>query len=195
MCRICGIVDFENARGVDAAALCAMNKSCGNGKSVIYMTDSAGLCSSATDFDTDTGSFRPATVVFERKIYTALFCGELCNSFALHEELSALGAVFSANSTTEIVAYSYIYFGKHCPSMLCGKFAFCIYDECGERLFAARSRVGDINFFYTFRGSAMRFSSYAEALTDGHYGVSEAYSLERGVCGFFTSSGFSTEKY
>lgn len=197
MCRICGIVDFENARGVDIGALCAMRSSCGEGKSVLYITDSAGLCTSNTvrNSSTDEKIARPETVICEQKIYTALFCGELCNSFALREELSSLGAVFSANSPAEIAAYSYIYFGKHCPSRLCGSFVLCIYDECAERLFAARSRMGERRFFYTFRGSAMHFSSYAESLTDKRFGVSEAYSLERGMCGFFTSSGFSTEKY
>ena len=186
MCSLCGIVDFENPRGADISELCAMR---GGGSGRIYVTDSAALCSSGAASARDADSSQPVTVVFGQRIYTAVYCGRLENAYALRSEFCALGAVFSSDSDAETVIFSYIFFGKRCPSRLRGGFSFCIYDECRERLFAARSKTGDINLFYTFRGSSMVFSSTESAFADG------AYSLGRGMCGFFTSGGFNTEKY
>lgn len=179
MCFLCGIVDFENPRGADISELCAMS---GGGR--IYITDSAALCCGGGEVGA-----RPVTVVFGQKIYTAVFCGRLENAYALRSELRALGAVFSSDADAETAVFSYIFFGKGCPSRLRGSFSFCIYDECRERLFAARSRTGDNGIFYTFHGSSMFFSSDESAISGS------AYSLGHGMCGFFTASGFNTEKY
>ena len=80
--------------------------------------------------------------------YTIVYNGELYNAAELREQLEALGCHFETSCDTEVLLYSYIYYGESCVEKLNGIFAFAVWDSKNRRLFAARDRVGVKPFFY-----------------------------------------------
>ena len=200
MCSVCGITDFENMGGTDIAELSRMSGKMmweNTERSSIYITANAGLCCNRETGGGLSG-IQPMTVVFGRRIYTIIYSGRLRNADFLRNELKKSGAVFVTESDAEVIVYSYIVYGKHCPCKLQGSFVFCIYDEWGERLFVARSKTGDKRLFYTFRCSAMLFATERAALTDKGDLADEAdgvYEIRRGYCGYFSARGLYMEKY
>lgn len=68
--------------------------------------------------------------------------GEIYNFMALRARLEGLGHSFYSHSDSEVVLHAYEQWGNECVTYLEGMFAFAIWDENKEHLFAARDRVG-----------------------------------------------------
>jgi asparagine synthase (glutamine-hydrolysing) len=89
--------------------------------------------------------------------------GEIYNYVELREELSAHWT-FRSTSDTEVILAAYDRWGDDCVSRLRGMFAFAIWDETSQKLFAARDRFGIKPFYYTEQGGRLLFASEAKAL-------------------------------
>lgn len=78
-----------------------------------------------------------------------VFNGEIFNAPKLREELISHGHKFRTNnSDTEVLIHMYEQFGKDMLNRLNGMFAFLIYDEKKEQVFAARDYAGMKPLYY-----------------------------------------------
>ncbi|MBU2477566.1 MAG: asparagine synthetase B, partial [Gammaproteobacteria bacterium] len=68
--------------------------------------------------------------------------GEIYNYLEIREELISKGHIFSTKSDSEVVLHLYEEMGERCVDRFRGMFAFAIWDEKRQRLFAARDRLG-----------------------------------------------------
>lgn len=107
---------------------------------------------------------QPMTRRFEGCGCTIAYNGELYNAPELKRELELLGCEFETCCDTEVLLYSYIYFGEDCVLKLNGIFAFAIWDERRQKLFAARDRVGVKPFFYYEYSGGLLFASEIKSL-------------------------------
>jgi asparagine synthase (glutamine-hydrolysing) len=96
--------------------------------------------------------------------YVLVYNGEIYNYRELKEELLAKGFAFTTQSDTEVVAAAFAAYGKNCLQHFDGMFAFAIWDQKEEKLFAARDRMGEKPFFYYFDGEQFLFASEMKAL-------------------------------
>ena len=76
------------------------------------------------------------------------FNGEIYNYVELASELSSLGCRFRSRTDTEVLLKSYERWGEGCLERLNGMFAFAIWDERRQTLFAARDRFGEKPFYF-----------------------------------------------
>jgi asparagine synthase (glutamine-hydrolysing) len=97
--------------------------------------------------------------------YWITFNGEIYNYLELAEELRGLGHRFRGRSDTEVLLAAYAQWADSCLEHLRGMFAFAIWDEKDQRLFAARDRLGIKPFHYCVNGtSRLSFASELKAL-------------------------------
>src|SRR6476620_33609 len=75
--------------------------------------------------------------------YHIIHNGELYNHVELREELKNKGYHFHSASDTEVIVAAFAAFGKACLQRFDGMFAFAIWDETEQELFAARDRFGE----------------------------------------------------
>ena len=68
--------------------------------------------------------------------------GEIYNYPNLRGRLEGLGHSFYSNSDSEVILHAYEQWGDECVNYLIGMFAFSIWDENKNILFAARDRIG-----------------------------------------------------
>jgi asparagine synthase (glutamine-hydrolysing) len=98
---------------------------------------------------------------------TIVFNGEIYNYRELQRELESRGHTFHTRSDTETIVHAYEEFGDACVEHLRGMFAFAIWDERSERLFAARDRAGEKPFYYTLTpGGTFVFGSELKCLLE-----------------------------
>lgn len=96
--------------------------------------------------------------------YVIIYNGEIYNYRELKKELKAKGFLFNTESDTEVVAAAYKAYGKDCVQYFDGAFAFAIWDEEEQKLFAARDRFGEKPFFYYLDSEILLFASEMKAL-------------------------------
>ena len=105
-----------------------------------------------------------------------VFNGEIYNHLELRRELTAKGHVFATRSDTEAILHAYEEYGPDCARRLRGMFAFAIWDERRQSLFAARDKLGKKPFFYAVSQGAFLFASEPGGLLE-HPGVSREPDL------------------
>ena len=96
--------------------------------------------------------------------HTLVFNGEIYNYLELRDELLARGAVFRTHGDTEVLLHMYLHFGEDCLSRLNGMFAFAIWDNQTQTLFAVRDRVGKKPFYYAQNREGLAFASELPAM-------------------------------
>lgn len=96
--------------------------------------------------------------------YTITYNGEIYNYLELREELEKKGYQFHTQSDTEVILVAYAEYGDECVQYFDGMFAFAIWDNEYEELFAARDRFGEKPFYYFFDGEQFLFASEMKAL-------------------------------
>lgn len=107
---------------------------------------------------------QPMDVVYNGRRYTVIYNGEIYNTSELKVDLASKGAVFYTECDTEVLLWSYVIYGKDCPSHLNGIFAFLIYDHATHALFGARDRLGVKPFYFVEGKRKWLFASEPKAL-------------------------------
>src|SRR5215470_14936219 len=90
--------------------------------------------------------------------------GEFYDFERIRSDLESLGHRFKTHSHAEIALHLYEQYGTDCLEHLRGEFAFVIWDERLQRLFAARDRFGIKPLFYSVRDGQLWIASEAKAL-------------------------------
>lgn len=96
--------------------------------------------------------------------YIITFNGEIYNYRELREELRAAGRLFVTESDTEVLLAAWQHWGDAALKRLTGMFAFAIYDQLAQTLFAARDRAGEKPFFYRHADRRLVFGSELKML-------------------------------
>lgn len=96
--------------------------------------------------------------------YSILHNGEIYNYKEIRETLLQKGYTFHSQSDTEVILAAYDCYGPGCLQHFDGMFAFAIWDEQQQELFAARDRFGEKPFFYYIDDNQLIFASEMKAL-------------------------------
>jgi asparagine synthase (glutamine-hydrolysing) len=96
--------------------------------------------------------------------YTMVYNGEVYNYLELRTALQKKGCAFRTQSDTEVVLAAYATWGKDCLQQFDGAFAFAIWDEKEQTLFAARDRFGEKPYFFYQDEDRFLFASELKAL-------------------------------
>jgi len=90
--------------------------------------------------------------------------GEFYDFERIQRELKQRGHQLRSRSDSEIALHLYEDFGIGCLDYLRGEFAFILWDESNQLLFAARDRFGIKPLFYTIIDNTLYLASEAKAL-------------------------------
>ena len=106
-----------------------------------------------------------------------VFNGEIYNYRPLREKLLQQGHVFRTNTDTEVIVHLYEQYGVKCLDEMRGMFAFVIWDDRQQHLFAARDRLGKKPLFFTKTARSFIFGSEINAVVaDPDVSLSPNYS-------------------
>ncbi len=92
------------------------------------------------------------------------FNGEIYNYSEIKDELISKGHQFGSHSDTEVILHAYAEWGEKCLHKFIGMFAFVIYDERKQELFACRDRAGIKPFLYYWNEGLFLFGSELKAI-------------------------------
>ncbi|MBD0366282.1 MAG: asparagine synthase (glutamine-hydrolyzing) [Flavisolibacter sp.] len=102
--------------------------------------------------------------MYYKERYIIIHNGELYNYTELRKELEQKGFPFTTQSDTEVIVAAYAAWGAECLQQFDGMFAFAIWDEEEQTLFAARDRFGEKPFFFFYNNEEFLFASEMKAL-------------------------------
>lgn len=162
MCGICGFVgktrDRENVLGDMMQAIIHRGPD-SDGK---YCTDDACLgFRRLSIIDLDEGS-QPMYNEEEDKVL--VFNGEIYNYQSLRSTLLEKGHKFRNHSDSEVLLHGYEEYREKLLDKLRGMFAFAIWDEKEQRLFAARDPFGIKPFYYALIDGCFVFASEIKSI-------------------------------
>jgi asparagine synthase (glutamine-hydrolysing) len=83
--------------------------------------------------------------------YTIVFNGEIYNHRIVREELVKSGFQYHSETDTETILYGFEKFGFDIIEKFVGMWAFAIWDNQEQKLFASRDRIGIKPFYYYFK--------------------------------------------
>ena len=95
--------------------------------------------------------------------YSIIFNGEIYNYVEIQKEIGERYA-FQTQTDTEVLLAAYSIWKEKCLERLNGMFAFAIWDRETGELFAARDRLGEKPFYYSYEGQTLSFASEIKAL-------------------------------
>ena len=90
--------------------------------------------------------------------------GEFYDFERQRRELERRGHLFRTRSDSEIALHLYEEFGAHCVQQLRGEFAFVLWDEANQNLFAARDRFGIKPLYFAVHDDTLYLASEIKAL-------------------------------
>lgn len=90
--------------------------------------------------------------------------GKIDNDPSLRKKLLMNGHQFCSESSSETILHLYEEYGSDCVHHLRGAFAFVIWDEREDRLFAARDHFGIKPLYFTYDGETLLCSSELKSL-------------------------------
>ena len=111
--------------------------------------------------DLETGS---QPILNEDGTVVVIVNGELYGFEEIRKGLEQRGHRFTTKSDSEIVVHLYEEMGEACVHVLRGEFAFVLFDEKKNKLFAVRDRFGIKPLFYTENDGELLLASEAKAL-------------------------------
>ena len=98
------------------------------------------------------------------KSFHLTYNGEIYNYAEIKEELQKLGHDFHTHSDTEVILHAFDQWGSDCLQKFIGMFAFAIYDDQNQKLFACRDRAGVKPFNYYLQNNIFLFGSELKAM-------------------------------
>ncbi|MBR3791249.1 MAG: asparagine synthase (glutamine-hydrolyzing) [Clostridia bacterium] len=110
------------------------------------------------------GGKQPMKKTIEGYEFVITYNGELYNTKELKNELIKCGYVFTTNSDTEVLLYTYIHYGVDCCKKLNGIYSFCIWDSMRQQIYICRDRFGVKPLFYANFENNIIFASEIKAL-------------------------------
>ena len=166
MCGIAGILAF-NEKGKQylpkiSAATASLIKRGPDGEGIYNHNKVALGHRRLSIIDTSSAGSQPFTDASGR--YTIVFNGEIFNYKTLRKQLESSGVHFKSHSDTEVLLYLFINEKEKCVEKLDGEFAFAIYDNHKEKIFAARDRFGIKPFYYYKDENHFLFASEMKAI-------------------------------
>ena len=102
----------------------------------------------------------------EDKTLWLMFNGEIYNFQEIKEQLLKKGHQFKSKTDSEVLLHLYEEKGEKCLEDLNGMFAFVIWDEKQQKLFAARDRIGIKPFYYYYKDGIFLFGSEIKAILE-----------------------------
>lgn len=94
------------------------------------------------------------------------FNGEIYNYIEIRNELEKLGQHFHTGSDTEVILHAWSQWGVECLHHFNGMFAFILFDERREKLYAVRDRLGVKPLYYTNTSGYLAFASEVKQLRE-----------------------------
>jgi asparagine synthase (glutamine-hydrolysing) len=170
MCGICGVVAYGWHTGEDRAVLLRMRDAMshrGPDDAGDYMSPDSRVALGhrrLSIVDLSAAGHQPMSN--ENGTVWIVFNGEIYNHLELRPELEARGHRYRSATDTETLLHLYEEEGEAMLQRLRGMFAFAIWDERRQRLFAARDRVGIKPFYYTQADGRFLFASEIKALAE-----------------------------
>jgi asparagine synthase (glutamine-hydrolysing) len=178
MCGIAGIVNV-NGQAPDRALLLRIRDTLvhrGPDDAGIYLKGCVGLALRRLSIvDLTSAGHQPMSN--EDGTVWLVFNGEIYNYVELAAELRVRGHSFRSRTDSETIIHLYEEEGEECVRRLNGMFAFAIWDERKQMLFAARDRFGIKPFHYSLGKNGFVFASEMKALLE-HPAVSCRPSYE-----------------
>ena len=173
MCSINGWVNFKDPDVILASEVGACGSRLthrGPDASGAFFADGVGFYHNRLAVMDPENGAQPMRAFWAGHWYTVVYNGELYNAPELRRELAEKGAVFRTACDTEVVLWSYIFYGEACPRHFNGIFAFAVHDPAKGQVLLARDRLGVKPLFYTRQGGNFYFSSEVKGLF-AHSGV------------------------
>lgn len=166
MCGIAGIVHHDGARTVERARLEAMNaaqRHRGPDDEGLMVEGRVGLAHRRLSiFDCSPAGRQPMSN--EDGSLWVVFNGAIYNFPELREELEQAGHRFRSSTDTEVIVHAYEQWGASCVDRFNGMFAFAIWSQRDNTLFAARDRFGVKPFYFVHTPTTFGFASEIKAL-------------------------------
>jgi len=166
MCGISGFIDFSKKTNIEVLEkmnrIMAHRGPDGEGYGM-YQTETANVGLGhrrLSIIDLTAGGKQPKT-------YGTLhlsFNGEIYNYAEIKKRLEDKGHTFNSHSDSEVILHAYQEWGSAALQQFIGMFAFVIYDEAKQKLFACRDRAGVKPFFYYWKDGLFLFGSELKAL-------------------------------
>jgi asparagine synthase (glutamine-hydrolysing) len=167
MCGICGIVNFDPSATVDPSLLRRMTSALfhrGPDDSGYLLEKNVGLGHRRLSIIDLSGGKQP--IFNEDRSAAIIFNGEIYNYADLTKDLISRSHQFTTHSDTETILHAYEEYGDRCVDQLRGMFAFAIWDQKRQQLFAARDRLGVKPFYYFHGKTFFAFSSELKSLLE-----------------------------
>lgn len=111
-----------------------------------------------------------------RNRYSIVHNGEIYNYIELRRQLQNEGYQFHTQSDTEVILAAYDFWQDECVEYFDGMFAFAIWDEEEQELFAARDRFGEKPFYFWHENGELIFASEIKAIWAA--GISKTANLQ-----------------
>jgi asparagine synthase (glutamine-hydrolysing) len=163
MCGIAGIFSGTNAiQRIEAATACLHHR--GPEDTGVYTSNNNNVALGHTRLciiDCTAAARQPLTYLNR---YIIVHNGELYNYLEIKKELESRGYAFVSQSDTEVIVAAYAAYGKDCLQQFDGAFAFAIWDQEDQVLFAARDRFGEKPFYFFYNVDEFLFASEMKAL-------------------------------
>jgi asparagine synthase (glutamine-hydrolysing) len=167
MCGISGLLYFDQTRPVDQGVvhrMLSVARHRGPDDSGIYVRGPVALGFNRLSIIDLAGGHQPMSN--EDGTVWIVFNGEIYNFGELHEGLVGRGHHFRTRSDTETIVHAWEEYGESCVEKLRGMFAFAIWDERRQVLFAARDRLGIKPFYYHQNTERFAFASEMKSLLE-----------------------------
>lgn len=165
---MCGIVAIHSARAPVQAAILQQamlqlrHRGPDQQRYWINSTGSVGLGHTRLSIiDLETGE---QPIANEDGRLRVIVNGEFYGYQAIQDQLEDRGHYLRTRSDSEIVLHLYEELGTQCLAQLRGEFAFALWDENNQVLFAARDRFGIKPLFYAYVGDVLYMASEIKAL-------------------------------
>lgn len=147
------------------SAMNAKQKHRGPDDDGILLMDTCGLSHTRLSIRDIKAGLQPMSRTVQGRTFTIVFNGEIYNTDELKRELILRGYSFSTTSDTEVLLFSYIYYGPDFVKHINGIFSFAIYNHAEEAILLYRDPFGVKPLYYTFLSDrTLVFASERKAL-------------------------------